>query len=74
MSHHDHQLLSLLPDIQDLILHIHSGKGIQGSQRLVQKEDLRVIDQRPDQSYPLGHAAGKLSRIIVPEFPQADDL
>ena len=45
---------------------------VQGAERLVEQQDLRVVDQRPGQGRPLGHAAGELVRVGVGEGLEAD--
>ena len=57
---------------QDLVLHPHPGELVQRPERLVQQQHLRVVDQRPGQGRPLGHAAGELVRVGVGERFQAD--
>ena len=74
MGDHDGQLLAFPPDLQDLVLHVHAGEGVQCAQGLVQQQDAGLVDQGTDQGYTLGHAAGQLGRIIIPEILQADDL
>ena len=71
---HDGQLLALTPDLQDLVLHVHAGKGVQCAQGLVQQQDAGLVDQGTDQGHTLGHTAGQLGGIIVPEVLQTDDL
>ena len=56
-----------LPDAQDFVLHAHPGELVEGAERLVQEQDLRMIDQRPGEGRPLGHAAGELMRVGVGE-------
>ena len=49
-----------LLDALQLQLHFLSQFQVQGPERLVQKQHLRLIDQRPGNSYPLLLTAGKL--------------
>ena len=39
MGDHESQLLGLSPDVENLVLHVHTGESIQCAQRLVQQED-----------------------------------
>ncbi|MPN44030.1 hypothetical protein SDC9_191591 [bioreactor metagenome] len=44
--------------------------GVQGAERLVQQQHLRLHGQRTGQSHPLTLAAGQLGRQPVGELPQ----
>ena len=68
MCNHDNRLFLFSPDIQDLILHIHSGKCVQRAKRLVQKQNIRMIDQRSYQRHSLRHTSGELMRIVFSEI------
>ena len=67
-------LFFFLPYFQDLILHIHSRKSVECSERLVQQQNIRLVNQRTYQCNSLCHTSGKLSWIIIPKFFQANHL
>ena len=50
------------PKPQHFILHPHPGEGIERAERFIEQQDLGMIDQRPGERDPLGHAAGKMMR------------
>ena len=71
MGNHEGKLLFLHPDVQYLVLHVHSRELVQRAQGLVQKQYLRLVDEGAHQRHALGHAAGKLGRVIVTKLRQA---
>ena len=58
VSNQEHGRAASLPEAQHLILHAHACEGVEGPQGLVEEKNFWMIDQRPRQSDPLGHAAG----------------
>ena len=71
MGNHEGKLLFLHPDVQYLVLHVHSRELVQRAQGLVQKQYLRLVDEGAHQRHALRHAAGKLGRVIVTKLRQA---
>ena len=53
------------PDPQQLLAHALTGQRVQRAKRFVHEEQVRFVDQRPGQSHPLRHAAGKLRRVTL---------
>ena len=74
MGDHECQLFLFAPDAQDLILHTHTGESIQCAERLVQQQDLRLVDQGANEGHTLCHTAGKLTGVIILELLQTDDI
>ena len=62
------------PALQVLELDLHrlSQLEIEGSERLVEEQDFRLVDQRPGQCHPLLHATGELTRSSVGPFGELD--
>ena len=50
----EHRRPAGLPEPQDLVLHPHPGERVERAQRLVEQQDLGVVDQRPGQGRPAG--------------------
>ena len=63
-----------LLDALELVLHILPQPQIQGAQRLVQQQDLGLVDQGPGDGHPLLLAAGELGDLSVLKAPEADDV
>ncbi len=61
------QLLQLDP-------HLHAQFGVEVGQRLVEQKDLRMADDRPAQGDALALTAGKLTRLALQQFLNAEDL
>ena len=74
MSHQQGRLLLLAEDLSDVIAYIQPGLIIQGRERLIQKQKVRLQNQRPDESGPLAHAAGQFGRAGILELAQAIDI
>ncbi len=51
-----------------------SGRGVEARGRLVEQEDLRVVQQHAGQAEPLGHAAGEARDQGVALVGQVDEL
>jgi len=60
----DHGDVFLEPDFLHKVLQTFPGKGVEGRQGLIHKEDLRLNRQSPGHSNPLLHAAGQLAGIV----------
>src|SRR6516162_6848877 len=56
---------TVFPEAQHLILHTHPGKSIKRAERLVEQENLRVVNERSGKSNALGHAPGEMVRVSV---------
>ena len=72
VRYHDGGHAGLLPDAQDLILHIHSGEGVECAERLVEQQHLGPADKGACERGALAHAARKLMRIGVLKALEAD--
>src|SRR3989442_5535147 len=72
VSDQKHRSAAGLPKTEHFVLHAHAGEGIQRAERLVQEEDLGMVNQRPGQSHALGHAARQMVGVGVGEGFQAD--
>ncbi len=55
-------------------MHRDPRQRVELAERLVEHQDLRIVDQRARQRHPLRHAAGELVRIGIAERGQADQL
>ena len=58
----------------DLGAHLHPKLGVEVGQRLVEQEHPRMADDRPAQGDALALAAGKLTRLALEQFVDAEDL
>ncbi len=56
MRDHDHGLAARLPDAQQLAPHAVARQGVQRAERLVQEQQIGVLNQRPGNGHPLRHA------------------
>ncbi|MNZ89010.1 hypothetical protein D3C78_1079130 [compost metagenome] len=72
MGDEHHGLLAVVPHAQQELLHLHAGLAVEGAERFVHQQDLRVVGQRAGDRHALHHAAGELLRIIAGEARQAD--
>ncbi len=66
----EHGELSLLPELQQFLLHLGARECIQGGEGLVHQENARLHSQRPRNRNPLLHAAGQCMRIAVGKLGQ----
>ena len=57
-----------LPESEYFILHSHAREGVEGAKRLVQEEDLWMIDKRSRERGTLSHSAGKMVGISVGKY------
>ena len=53
---------------------VRADLGVEGAERLVEQQHLRVDGERAGQRHPLALAAGELGRVAVLEAVQPDDL
>ena len=58
-------------ELEQEALHHRSNHGIEGSEGLIQEEDIPMEEQGSHQGSPLAHAHGKLGGVISLEPPQA---
>ena len=63
MGHNDRCDAGSLLDLLEFFLHGDLGESIQRTERFIQQDRLRLIDERPCNPGPLGHAAGQIARI-----------
>ena len=61
------RLAGLVVDALELEIHALARHGIEGAERLVHEDDLRIVHQRPADGGALLHAAGELPGILVLE-------
>ncbi len=62
----------LAPDPQQFEIHLLARHGVERAERLVHQQEPRVLHERAHDRGALLHAAGKLERIALREFAQAD--
>ena len=70
----DHRLADLLMQPDDLVLHVATDQRVQGGERLVEHQDLRVRCQCSRQPDALLHAAGELIGVVVLITGEADEV
>jgi len=70
----ERSLTCLRPDLQELELHHFARLRVQRRERLVEKEHLRVGEERPGEVHALLHAPRQLERIGILETLEADEL
>ena len=61
-----------MSELRQQIAETHPLAGIQTTGRLVQNQDLRVIEQGLGNPYPPSHAAGELGNLLVCGVRQGD--
>ena len=71
MCHHDQRRLRISPKIEQVVLQVGTGKGIEGGKRLIEQEHLRARHQRAQDGNPLGLPAEELARPHPCLFPQS---
>ena len=74
MGNEDESDADLLLNPLQLILHFLAELQIQGRQRLVQKQHLRLVDQRPGDGHTLLLSAGQQGGVFILITLQADKL
>ena len=70
----DDRDVDLAPDFEEMRLHAAARLRVERAERLVHQENARLIGERAHDGDALLHAAGKLVRIGVGEFLEADEL
>lgn len=82
---HGHGLLLVVGDVDEgdadlrldaleLQLHLASQLEVEGTERLVEQQDLRVVDERAGDGDPLLLATGELVRLALGEVAELDEL
>ena len=74
MGHVDERDPDLLLDALELDLHLLAQLEVERTERLVEQQDGRLVDERPRQRDALGLAAGDLGRLARVEARQLDEL
>ena len=72
MRDEQHREAGVLPELQQLVLHLAPGQRIQCSERLVHQQHVRLHRHAPGDRHALLHAARQHVRIGVDELGQAD--
>src|SRR5438132_5861401 len=70
----DADLADLTLDALELDLHLLPQLQVERTERLVQQQDLRAVDERARERDPLTLASGELHRLPLAETGQPDDL
>ena len=73
VRHEETGLPGLLPDPRDLAPHLEPREGVEGAERLVQVEDVRVDRERPGELDALLHPARELRRVRRLEAVEPDE-
>lgn len=73
MDHKDNAVLILLPDVQELFLHIATGLLIQRAKGLIHQHDRRRHHQSAREADTLLHTTGELFGIFVLDPSQPDE-
>src|SRR5216684_5480525 len=68
----DHRSLEGAPQLEQFVFHQGARLHVQGAERLVHQQDLRLVDKGLGQRHPLAHAARELVRVAVLETGQPD--
>ncbi|KAG0770775.1 hypothetical protein G6F22_017103 [Rhizopus arrhizus] len=71
VGHEQHRVAGFHPDPLQLHVHLVAGQRIQGAERLIHQQQLRVVDQGAADRGALSHPAGQLARIALGKFRQA---
>ena len=66
----DDGLAGGLPDPQEFVLELFAGLGVQGGERFVHQQDVRLVGEAAGDGHALLHAAGQLVRVAVLEARQ----
>src|SRR3989441_886432 len=67
MGHEDHGLARPAPDVEEPLAHEHARLLVEGAERLVHQEDLRVDGERAADRDALLHAPGELAGVLLRE-------
>jgi hypothetical protein len=74
VGHEQDRLAVRLPDPEQQLLHQRARLVVQGAERLVEEQDLRIVRQRAREGGALLHAAGQHLRVVRLEAAQPDAL
>ncbi|MNR32827.1 hypothetical protein D3C85_1504500 [compost metagenome] len=74
MGDQDHGDFFLGPDVLQLALQARTGQGIERTQRFIQQEHARSIDQAAGDRHALRHAAGYLMWVGIDKVLEADQF
>src|SRR5262245_1966010 len=74
VCHVDHRNADLAVDALELDLHLLAQVLVEGAERLIEQEHVRVEDEAAREGNALLLAAGQLARMLVGEGPQADQV
>src|SRR5439155_196549 len=72
MRHEDHGLACPAPDVEEPFAHEHARLLVEGTERLVHQEDLRVDGERAADRDALLHAPGELTWVLLREALEAE--
>src|SRR5213596_2038063 len=72
VGHEDHGLARPAPDVEEPLAHEHARLLVEGAERLVHQEDLRVDGERAADRDALLHAPGELARVLLREALEAE--
>src|SRR3989441_2674422 len=72
MGHEDHGLARPAPDVEEPLAHEHARLLVEGAERLVHQEDLRVDGERAADRDALLHAPGELAGVLLREALEAE--
>ena len=67
MGDEEHRETGVLPELQELLLHLAPGQRVERRERLVHQQDVRLHRHAAGDGHPLLHAAGEHVRIGVLE-------
>ena len=74
MGNEQHGAPARAPDTRELVLHLAAGLRVQGGERLVHEQHVRLGRQNPRDLDPLFHAAGQFARKFVAVAVEAHQL
>src|SRR5438445_4320475 len=72
VGHEDHGLARPAPDVEEPLAHEHARLLVEGAERLVHQEDLRVDGERAADRDALLHAPGELAGVLLREALEAE--
>src|SRR6058998_1662291 len=72
VGHEDHGLARPAPDVEEPLAHEHARLLVEGTERLVHQEDLRVDGERAADRDALLHAPGELTWVLLREALEAE--
>ncbi|MOA11149.1 hypothetical protein D3C78_1310780 [compost metagenome] len=74
MGNQEQALAGLAPEVEGEHLHALAGQRIEGAERFVEQQEIRLHRQRASQSQTLPLTAGKLGDAVVGVLLQSDQL